>query len=109
MGEGVSKVKVDSTQSLSLSIMYLFLYDTAYTVNVDIFTCINFHVFIKMGNFSCIKIRVLSIFDSLGCYKSYFRGVHISRIFKIRELCENMYTAKISTFTVYYIGFTLEK
>ena len=36
-----------------------------------------FSVFMKMGNFACINIRVLSIFDSLGIYKSNFRGVHI--------------------------------
>ena len=69
-------------------------------MNVDIFACINFRVFMKMGNFACIKICVLSIFDSLGYYKSYFQVYIISRIFKIRELRENMYNAKISTFTV---------
>ena len=31
----------------------------------------------KMGNFVCIKIRVLSIISSLGSYQSNFRGVHI--------------------------------
>ena len=35
-----------------------------HTVNVDIFTCIHFHGFMKMGNFTCIKIRVLSITGS---------------------------------------------
>ena len=29
-----------------------------------------------MGNFACIKIRVLSIIGSLGYIKSNFRGVH---------------------------------
>ena len=52
--------------------------DTALvTVNVDIFTCTNFRVFMKIGNFACIKIRVLCIIGSLGKYKSNFRGVHI--------------------------------
>ena len=36
------------------------------TVNVDIFMCINFRGFMKMGNFVSIKIRVLSIYGSLG-------------------------------------------
>ena len=48
-----------------------------YTVNVDIFACINFHEFAKMGNFACIEIRVLSATGSIGYYKSNFRGVHI--------------------------------
>ena len=34
---------------------------------------------------------------------SKFHGVHISRIFKKRELRENMYSDKFSTFTVIYI------
>ena len=48
-----------------------------YTVNVDIFVCIDSSVFMKMGNFACIKIHVLSIIDSFGYYKSNFQGVHI--------------------------------
>ena len=36
------------------------------TVNVDIFACIKFRGFMKMGNFACIKIRVLCIIGSLG-------------------------------------------
>ena len=47
------------------------------TVNVDIFACIHFREFIKLGNFACIKIRVLCIIASIGYYKSNFRGVHI--------------------------------
>ena len=41
---------------------------TAYNdiVNVDIFACINFRDFMKMGNFACIKIHVLCIIGSLG-------------------------------------------
>ena len=46
-------------------------------MNVDIFTCRYFRGFMKMGNFACIKICVLSIFGSLGYDKSNFRGVHI--------------------------------
>ena len=46
-----------------------------YTVNVDIFACINFRGFEKMGNFACINIRVLGATGSI--YKSNFRGVHI--------------------------------
>ena len=47
------------------------------TVNVDIFACIHFRGFMKMGHFACIKIRVFSIIISLGYYKTNFRGVHI--------------------------------
>ena len=36
------------------------------TVNVDIFVCINFREFTKIGNFVCIKICILSITGSLG-------------------------------------------
>ena len=47
------------------------------TVNVDIFTCINFRGFMKICHYACIKIRVLCVIGSLGYYKSNFRGVHI--------------------------------
>ena len=47
------------------------------TVNVDIFACINFRGFMKIGNFACIKIRVLCVNGSLGYHKSNFRGAHI--------------------------------
>ena len=47
------------------------------TVNVDIFACVNFRESIKMDNFVCIKIHVLSITGSLGYFKSNFQGVHI--------------------------------
>ena len=47
------------------------------TVNVDFFACINFRGFMKMGNFTYIKICVLSMTSSLGYYKSNFRWVHI--------------------------------
>ena len=42
-----------------------------------IFVCIDVRGFMKMDNFACIKIPVLSIFGSLGYYKSNFRGEHI--------------------------------
>ena len=35
-------------------------------VSVDIFACKNFSIFLKMGNFMCIKIRVFSTSVSLG-------------------------------------------
>ena len=55
-----------------------------------------------MGNFQCIKIRVFSTNGSLGFNDSNFLKVYIfSRIFKKRELSENIYNAKNSTFTVY--------
>ena len=57
------------------------------TLNVDIFACIHFCGFMKIGNFACIKIRSLTC--SLGYSKSNFQEVHIfSRIFKKRELRE---------------------
>ena len=31
----------------------------------------------KLGNFACIKSRVLCIIGSIGYYKSNSRGVHI--------------------------------
>ena len=36
------------------------------TVNVDIFACIHFHGFMKMGNFARIKIHILCTVGSLG-------------------------------------------
>ena len=47
------------------------------TVNVDISACIHFRGFMKMGNFACIKIRVLSTNDSLGYNDSNFHSVYI--------------------------------
>ena len=51
--------------------------ESMFTVNVDIFTCINFRGFMKIVIFACIKIRVLSIIGSLGYYKSNFQCVYI--------------------------------
>ena len=59
------------------------------------FRCIHFRGFVKMGNFACIKIRVLCKL------KVIFEMYIFSRIFKKRKLLENLYSAKISTFTVY--------
>ena len=53
-----------------------------------------------MGKFACIKIHVLCMIGPLGYYECNFQGVHILQIFKRRELRKNMYSAKISTFTV---------
>ena len=60
------------------------------TVNVDTFTCIHFRGFAKMGNFTCIKICVLSATGSIGYYKVIFEGYIFSHISKKRELGENM-------------------
>ena len=59
--------------------MYIYLYVCmyAYAVNVDTLACINFCGFMKMGNFTRIKIHVLSITGSIGYYKSNFLSVHI--------------------------------
>ena len=59
------------------------------TVNVDIFACIHFRGFMKMGNFACIKIRVLCIIGSLGYYKCNLRGVHI-----VADISETRITQK---------------
>ena len=50
--------KEDLEHALGISILILI------TVNVDIFACIIFRVFMKMGNFTCIKIHVLCIIGS---------------------------------------------
>ena len=55
----------------------MFTISSSHTVNVDIFACINFQGFMKIGNFVCIETRALSITGSLGYYKSYVRAVHI--------------------------------
>ena len=47
------------------------------TVNVDISASINIRVFMKMGNFACIKICVLCMIGLLGYFKCNFRGVDI--------------------------------
>ena len=47
------------------------------TVNVDIFSCIHFRVFPKIGNFAEIYIRVFDILASMLHYNSYFHDVHI--------------------------------
>ena len=47
-----------------------------YTVNI--FVHIHFRRFMKMGNFACIKIYVLSIIGYFCYNKSNFPGVHIS-------------------------------
>ena len=71
-------------------------------MNVDIFKCIHFREIMKIGNFACIKICFLGITDSLWYYKSNFQGVHIfSQISRKRKLSENMYSAKISTLSVW--------
>ena len=69
-------------------------------MNVDIFACINFRGFMIMGNFACIKIRVLCIISPMAIIKEVFEVYIFLRISKKRELRENMYTSKIFTFTV---------
>ena len=47
------------------------------TVNVDIFACIHFRAFLKIGNFS--QIYFFAFFDiatSMWHYKSYFHAVY---------------------------------
>ena len=47
------------------------------TVNVDIFACIHFLEFTKIGIFAWIKIRLLRINGYLGYDKSNFHDKHI--------------------------------
>ena len=71
------------------------------TVNLYVFACIHFREFAKNGNFAWIYIRIFYIIVSIWPYKSVFFTMYkCSRIFEKRELRENMYDAKISTFTV---------
>ena len=77
------------------------------TVNADIFAWIHFRGFTKIGFLACIKIRVLSINGSLGYHLSNVHGVHMSQIFKKRELRKNIYSAKISTLKVGSLGFPM--
>ena len=72
-------------------------------MNVDIFACINFWGFVKMDNSLCIKFA-FSVHQALKAIINVIFTVYIfSRLFNRRELRENMYSAKISTFTVYMI------
>ena len=48
-----------------------------------------------MGNCPSIKIRVLSIIGSVVNIKVIFEMYIFLQIFEKRELCENMYNAKI--------------
>ena len=63
--------------SLSVIILDSHRYTAHLTVNVDIFTCINFRRLETMGNFACIAICVLTITVSLGYHISNFRSVHV--------------------------------
>ena len=72
-----------------------------YTVNIDIFMCIHFRDFDKMGIFARIYIRDKVLFALCAMIKEILAGyILFSRILKKRELRGNMYNAKISTFTV---------
>ena len=42
------------------------------TVNLDIFACMHFHAFPKIGNLAQIHFRVSDIATSMWHYKSYF-------------------------------------
>ena len=74
----------------------------SHTVNVDIFSCINFRVFLEIGNFACIGIRVFSTSVSLGYNKCNFHCVHIfadileTRIKRKYVLRENFYVYSMS-------------
>ena len=73
-----------------------------YTVNVDIFECINFREFVKICNFAGIYIRVLDNIASKRHDKNYFLVVHIfadiskTRIARKYVQCENFYVHSTS-------------
>ena len=72
-----------------------------HTVNVDIFASI---IFLNLGKsaISCqFKFACLLSLTLFGIIQLNFALYIFSRIFQIRELPENIYSAKISTFTVY--------
>ena len=52
-----------------------------------------------MYKFSCISIREFCSMVVLWLYRINFHSVHIFADFKIHEICENMYSAKITTLT----------
>ena len=54
----------------------------------------------EMGNFTCIKICVSSATGFLRCYKSNLEGYLYSGIFGDMRIMQNVYSAKIFTFTV---------
>ena len=70
-------------------------------MNVVIFACINFHGFMKLGYFACIKIRVLCIIGSIRIIKVIFEVYIFSRIFKKTRITrkyvhrENIYVHSI--------------
>ena len=71
------------------------------SVNVDIFTCIHFRGFMKIGDIAKIRIRVLlSITGSIGFYKSNFQWLYFCGYLRNTNNAK-IYGAKISTFTVY--------
>ena len=70
-------------------------------MNVDIFACINFRGFMKMGNFACINVSVLSMIGSLGFYKrctyfhGYLRNVNYSKICRTRKYLRSQYVKSL--------------
>ena len=76
-------------------------------MNVDIFTCKHFCELAKNGHFVRIYIRVFEIIVYIWHNKSYFHDVHIfADISETRKKKrENMYSTKMSTFTVNVPGF----
>ena len=56
-------------------------------------------------NLAWNKSRVLRMIGSLDYYQRNFHNVHMfTDIFKKRELRENMYSAKMSTFRVFHLS-----
>ena len=68
-------------------------------MNVDIFTCINFREFEEIGNFAESKNRVsIIIMFYVSIYRLFSRCTYFQGF---SENAKNMYSAKISTFTVF--------
>ena len=72
-----------------------------HTVNVDIFAQLNFHAYSPMWQFRVDKFLRTSV-NSLCSIMMYFSLTSYFRASKsLREMRENMYCAKMSTFTVF--------
>ena len=59
------------------------------TVNVVIYAWIHFHRFMRIGNFACIEIHVLSLIGSLGVH--IFGDIKETRITQKYVQRENIY------------------
>ena len=63
-------------------------------MNVDIFECINFGTFPKIGNFTQIYFCIFDIATSMWHYKSYFHNVYIFHEYLINAKARKICTAR---------------